>query len=193
MDRAAIIFDFDGTLTLPYLDFDAMKAEMGVVEGPILEAMEHMSPSARARAEQILARYELDAAQNAELYAGVPETLAALRERGHPLAILTRNTRSSVELVLGNFQLKVDALRTREDGAIKPSAEPVLALCRQLEADPRRSWMVGDYLFDILSGRQAGTRTVLMVGDKPLPEYANQADHVIRQLPELLAIVDCAE
>ena len=50
--------------------------------------------------------------------------------------------------------------------------------------------MVGDYLFDILSGKAAGTRTVLMIGDQPVPEYAPQADYVIRRLPELLTIVD---
>lgn len=190
MDRTAIIFDFDGTLTVPYLDFETMKAEIGVAQGPILEAMEQMSVPERARAERILERYELEAARNAELQEGTLETLAALRDRGHPLAILTRNTRSSVELVLDRFGLEMDALRTREDGAIKPSAEPVLSLCQELQADPGRSWMVGDYLFDILSGRQAGARTVLMVGDKPLPEYADQAGHVIRRLSELLAIVE---
>ena len=49
--------------------------------------------------------------------------------------------------------------------------------------------MVGDYLFDILSGEGAGTSTVLMVGDKPAPEYAAKADHVIRRLRDLLPII----
>ena len=80
-------------------------------------------------------------------------------------------------------------MRTREDGAIKPSPEPVLSICRELGSDPRKSWVVGDYLFDILSGEAAGTRTVLMIGDGPEPEYADRASHIIRSLGELSSLV----
>ena len=80
-------------------------------------------------------------------------------------------------------------MRTRDDGAIKPSAEPLLSLCRELEAAPHESWMVGDYLFDIQSGRAAGTKTVLMTGDRQRPDFADQAHHVIARLVDLLPIV----
>jgi phosphoglycolate phosphatase-like HAD superfamily hydrolase len=50
--------------------------------------------------------------------------------------------------------------------------------------------MVGDYLFDILSGRSAGTSTVLIIGERPLPDFADQADHVIRRLPDLLPLIE---
>ncbi|UCC32488.1 MAG: HAD family hydrolase, partial [Phycisphaerales bacterium] len=189
MNRSAVIFDMDGTLTEPYLDFDALRAEVGV-EGPVLEAMGQMDPASRERAEAALLRYEREAAENATLQDGAVEVIDALRAKGHPIAILTRNARATVDLVLKNHGITVDALRTREDGAIKPSPEPVLSICEELDADPRRSWMVGDYLFDIMSGRAAGTHTVLMVGDKPMPKFADQADYVIRRLAELLTIVE---
>ena len=38
-NRSVVIFDLDGTITEPYLDFDTIRAKVGV-EGPILEAME---------------------------------------------------------------------------------------------------------------------------------------------------------
>jgi HAD superfamily hydrolase (TIGR01509 family) len=186
--RGAVIFDFDGTLTKPCLDFDAIRAEIGVT-GPILEALSGLDPAARARAERIVLRHEWEAARRAELHDGASEVLAVLRSRGMPTAILTRNARATVEHVLARFNLSVDALRTREDGAIKPAAEPVLSLCAQLGAAPTQSWVVGDYLFDILSGRAAGTRTVLMIGDAARPPFADQADHVIQCLEELLPIV----
>jgi len=189
MNRSAVIFDMDGTLTEPYLDFDALRAEVGV-EGPVLEAMVQMDPASRERAEAALLRYEREAAENATLQDGAVEVIDALRAKGHPIAILTRNARATVDLVLKNHGITVDALRTREDGAIKPSPEPVLSICQELNADPRRSWMVGDYLFDIMSGRAAGTHTVLMVGDKPMPKFADQADYVIRRLGELLPIIE---
>ena len=56
MGKSVIIFDLDGTLTKPVLDFDAIRAEIGGIEGPILEAMVDLSPEDRARAELIVAR-----------------------------------------------------------------------------------------------------------------------------------------
>ncbi len=188
-ERSAVIFDLDGTLTRPYLDFDAIRAEIGIAAGPILEAMEGMSSSARGRAEGIVQRHESEAATNSRLYEGARETLLALRERGFPIAILTRNARVNVDFVLRKHEIVVDAVRTREDGAIKPSPEPVLSICKELRADPRRSWMVGDFLFDILSGKSAGTRTALMIGDDPPPDYSGQADLVIRRLGELIPLI----
>ena len=188
MKNSAVIFDLDGTLTKPCLDFDAIRKEIGVT-GPILEAIAHFTGGERRRAETILARREWEAARNAQLYDGAVEVVAECRARGFPVAIMTRNARPTACHVLDTFGIVVDAVRTREDGAIKPSPEPVFDLCRRLVADPRRSWVVGDFRFDILSGNAAGARTVLMVGDDPLPEYAHEADHVIRGLVELLPLL----
>jgi phosphoglycolate phosphatase-like HAD superfamily hydrolase len=41
---AAVIFDLDGTITRPYLDFNQIRAEIGNVRGPLLEAMDKMTP-----------------------------------------------------------------------------------------------------------------------------------------------------
>ncbi len=189
MNRSAVIFDLDGTITRPYLDFDEIRAEIGV-KGPVLEALAEMDPDSRRRAEAVLLRYEREAARNATLQEGAVEVIDACRAGGRAVAILTRNSRATVEFILESHSITVDALRTREDGAIKPSPVPVLSICEELRADPRRSWMVGDYLFDILCGRGAGTRTVLMVGDREIPDFADRADHVIRRLTELLPIID---
>ncbi|MCC7294121.1 MAG: HAD family hydrolase [Phycisphaerales bacterium] len=189
MRRSAIIFDLDGTLTRPMLDFDQIRREIGIASGPILEALDCMTPGDRAAAEQVLEKHEREAAEQSILYEGAVEVVAWLRGRGCPVAILTRNARRWVDVVLTKHAIKVDAVRTREDGAIKPSAAPVLALCSQLGAAPAESWMIGDYLFDIQSGRQAGTRTVLMIGDSPPPPFAGEADYLIRRLKELESIM----
>lgn len=190
MTRSAVIFDLDGTLTRPCLDFDAIRAEIGIASGPILEATAQMTPAKRRRAEAILVRHEWDAARHGALYDGAVEVVAACRERGFPTAVLTRNARAIVNYILDKRGFVFDAIRTREDGAIKPSAKPVVSICEELGADPRRSWMVGDFLFDIMSGEEAGAGTVLMIGDSPVPEFAARADHVIRRLHDLLTIID---
>lgn len=190
MIRSAVIFDLDGTLTKPYLDFDAIRAEIGVASGPILEALSRMTPAERESAEAVLIRHEWDAARNGTLYDGAVEVVASCRRGGRPVAVLTRNSRRIVDFILETHGFVFDAIRTREDGAIKPSAEPVLSICREVAADPKKSWLVGDFLFDIMSGEAAGTKTVLMIGDDPAPEFAPRADHVIRGLHELSGILD---
>jgi len=188
----AVIFDLDGTLTVPSLDFDAIRREIGLDGGPILEALARMGDADRTKAEVILDRHEHRAALESQLNAGAAETLTSLQKAGYPVASLTRNATKWTNLVLEKHDLRVDAMRTRDDGAIKPSARPLLDLCIEPRCEPSESWMVGDYLFDILSGKQAGCTTVLMVGQKPLPDYHPQADCIIRRLPELLPLVAAA-
>ncbi|MFQ5591452.1 MAG: HAD family hydrolase [Phycisphaerae bacterium] len=187
--RSAVIFDFDGTLTEHYLDFDAMRAEIGV-EGPILEAIEAMDEQDRKVAEAILLRHERAAAENATLREGAREAVAMCHSRGHPVGILTRNARVTLDIALLRHGITVDAIRTRTNGAIKPSPEPVWSICREMGADPVRSWMVGDHLFDILAGDAAGTRTILLIDGDSVPPYARRAQHVISRLGELNGLID---
>ena len=190
MARAAVIFDLDGTLTEPYLDFDAIRAEIGIAGGPILEAISQMGGPARRRAHEALLKHEWEAARNATLQDNAAEVVVACKELGYLTAILTRNARAVAEHVIQRFGLRIDALRTREDGVVKPSPEPVLALCEMLAADPRRSWVVGDYLFDLQAGRGAGARTALLIGAGEPPEFAGLADVLIRRLAELPEILE---
>lgn len=184
-----MIFDLDGTLTEPFLDFDAIRAEIGMPPGPILESLAALQSSERERAEEILRRHEWEAARKATLHDGAAEAIADCRTKGFATAILTRNARAPAQHVIETFGLFVDALWTRDDGPVKPSPEPVLALCRRLSANPQRSWVVGDYLFDLQAGRAAGAGTVLMIGNRETPSYAELADAVIRSLRELSTVL----
>src|SRR6187200_3347990 len=87
----AMLFDMDGTLTEPMLDFPRIKAEMGIGNRPILEALTEMTASDRAAAEAVLHRHEEEAATCSTLNPGCRELLAWLRERRMPLALITRN------------------------------------------------------------------------------------------------------
>jgi len=49
----AILFDMDGTLTEPLLDFPRIKAEMGIGQRPILEALAEMDEQSRHIAELV--------------------------------------------------------------------------------------------------------------------------------------------
>ncbi len=183
----AVIFDMDGTLTLPALDFDEIRQEIGMGSGPILEALPGMSIERRTRAEAILQRHEDTAAAASELQPGAADVVAAVRAAGLRAALMTRNSDRSVKVFQARHGIDFDLWWTRDDGPMKPSPEPILAICRSLGVEPDETWSIGDYHYDILCGAAAGCTTVLLLDpDGERPDWAGEADHVIHALPELL-------
>ena len=157
---AAMLFDMDGTLTAPMLDFPAIKAEMGIGNRPILEALAELSDSRRAEAEAILLRHEEHAAANSQLNPGCRELLVWIAERQIPTALITRNSRRSVELFVERHGLAMEVLITRDDPPFKPSPHPLLLGCSGLNVDPAQVWMIGDGQYDVEAGVAAGIKTV---------------------------------
>src|SRR5436305_3857524 len=125
----AILFDMDGTLTEPMLDFPRIKAEMGIGQRPILEALAEMDEQERQRAQIVLARHEEEAAARSTLNPGCRELLEELASRKILTALITRNSRVSVQTVLERHRLKIAVLVAREDAAPKPSPEPLRVAC----------------------------------------------------------------
>jgi HAD superfamily hydrolase (TIGR01509 family) len=183
----AVIFDLDGTLTEPLLDFDLIRTEIGLRPGPILEQLVGLGEDERARAEVILRRHEISAIEQAVLADGCVELLALLRDRGVPTGILTRNMRVAVAQFCRRFGFQFDGVYTREDGPPKPSPEGVLRLCAGFGVPPAEALTVGDFKFDVLAGRAAGTRTALVVEDAPDDLAAwGPPDLLVRSLRELV-------
>jgi HAD superfamily hydrolase (TIGR01509 family) len=185
----AVIFDLDGTLTEPLLDFDLIRAEIGLQPGPILEQLVGLSSAEQARAEVILRRHEISAIEQAVLADGCVELLAFLGEEQIPHGILTRNMRVAVDHFCRRFDFSFAGIYTREDGPAKPSPHGALALCARFGVPPDRVATVGDYKFDVMAGRAAGTRTVLVAPEPPEDLAAWGApDLVVPSLRELLRI-----
>ncbi|MBI9016745.1 MAG: HAD family hydrolase [Phycisphaerae bacterium] len=189
MTIQAAIFDMDGTLTVPHFDFDAIREEIGGISGPILEAMEKMSPDEYRRAHEILLKHEALAANKSELNSGVYEMMAFFKETGIKTGIVTRNNLKNVEIVCDLHDLFFDTIVTREDGPPKPDPYPVQLACERLGVDPKNAVMVGDFLFDIISGRDAGAYTVLLTTSPDSDEFKHEADYVIDSLGELPGII----
>ena len=127
----AFIFDLDGTLTIPQLDFASIRTEMGITEGPILEELERLDPAQAEAARKVLEAHEEKAATTSTLQPGARELLDELRKRKIPTAILTRNSRRSLDTVIKKHRLEVNETLSREEAPVKPSPEPVLLLCRR--------------------------------------------------------------
>jgi len=185
----AVIFDMDGTLTRPYLDFPAIKAAIGIAE-PLLENMLALPPGPeRVRAFEILGRFEDEAAEQSELNHGTLEVLDFLSRRNIPSGVVTRNSRRSTEIVLRKHELHFEVCVTRDDAPAKPRPEPLLMICEKFRILPANTLMVGDYKYDVLAGRNAGTRTALLTHGK-VPSYLKEVepDHLLERLGDLLRL-----
>jgi HAD superfamily hydrolase (TIGR01509 family) len=103
-------------------------------------------------------------------------------------ALLTRNARAAMEIVLERFRFRFDLAWSRERGAIKPDPAAVLAVCRELNVQPERTVSVGDFRYDVEAANAAGAVSVLLARNHR-PDFADQADYVIKQLAELPEIL----
>lgn len=181
-----VIFDMDGTVIEPLLDFAAIRRELGVPPGrDILQALEDMQPSRRLLSEKLLLNKELSAARNARLMPAADAVLRRIHRAGLKTGLLTRNCKEAMETVLGRFpELTFDVTLSRESGPIKPEPDGIARACGQMGVQPQRTACVGDFRYDMVAARSAGTLAVLLVtGERP--EFADLADVVIAGLDEL--------
>jgi len=184
-----IIFDMDGTLTKPNVDFAAIEREIGAKVGFIIDYAERSSPEERIRALSILERYEAQAAIESELNEGVLEMLEFLSKKKLKKAILTRNSRKSVDTVLRKHNLHFEYIVSREDTKPKPAPDPIFLLSKRMEIHTDHLLMVGDYKYDIMCGKAAGTRTVLLRYEGYV-ETEVTPDFEITSIREVIEIVE---
>jgi HAD superfamily hydrolase (TIGR01549 family) len=184
----ALLLDMDGTITEPMLDFQRIKREMGIGNRPILEALAAMTEADRAAAELVLARHEEDAAAQSCLNAGCDRLLEWIAEHGVMTALITRNTRSSVQTVLARHGLSFGTLIAREDAPFKPDPRPLRLACERLGIEPGDTWMVGDGQYDVEAGRAAEIRTVWISHDRQRTFEATPW-RMVRDLPELVGLL----
>ncbi len=123
------------------------------------------------------------------------EALAELRKRDLHLAIVSNIDDDQFHplwqrMGLGSF---FDATTTSEEArSCKPDARIFqLALDKARGVRPEEVVFVGDSpVHDIAGARALGMTTVLITDQAGTPAFEPRADHVIRELPELVGIVD---
>ena len=180
-----VLFDFDGTLTQPgAIDFRGIKEE---IECPhdmaILEYIKFQPPKKQVALTKILEGHEAEAARLSIPNQGAEVCLSTLRGRGVPIGIITRNSLKSVTLALQQFDSiechDFDVVITREAALPKPSPEGVFKAAACMGCLAEELMVVGDFRFDVIAGKRAGAKTVLLTnggkssmatGD-PIPDY----------------------
>lgn len=175
LDRPCWIFDMDGTLTVPAHDFAGFKRDQGLPEDrDILGATMELPEPRRSRILQAVRDWEDAIARNATAQDDAVALLEALRARGATLAVLTRNSREGAHITLkaaGLVDYFEDRLVLGRDCATaKPAPDGVQLVLKRANHAPTDAVMVGDWVFDVMAGRNAGTATVLVERHGPSPQ-----------------------
>jgi HAD superfamily hydrolase (TIGR01549 family) len=167
-----IIFDMDGTLTSPNLDFNRMYERCGVpLDEDLLAAIAKMAPERAARALAVVEEMEEEGRRTLQLLPGAIELARWLGERGVRTALVTRNSSRTVD----HFQRMlwqpagIPALApalSRDDDIGPPKPDPTVLRAIAAHWDVPLGdglLMIGDSpKNDVLFGKAAGVATALV-------------------------------
>jgi HAD superfamily hydrolase (TIGR01509 family) len=159
------VFDLDGTLTLPVHDFSVIRHALGVPKGTDILGYLASLPEEKAQPlHDKLNEIETELLERIEPAPGLVQLIGALHRRGSRLGILTRNTRNIAVKTLESIGVAEffsdDDVIGRSDAAPKPDPEGLVRLSLRWDTVPAAMVMVGDYLFDLQTGRNAGAATI---------------------------------
>jgi HAD superfamily hydrolase (TIGR01509 family) len=125
---------------------------------------------------------------------GVKRTLAALRERGMPVAVLSNGWNPLQIRKAQRAGFEGPVLASADIGQQKPSARAFEALAGALGTQPGRTWFVGDDpRSDVNGSRDAGFQAVWFNWEaKPFPPDLPPPPYTIHKLEELLDLLPAA-
>ena len=180
----AVLFDLDGTLADTAPDLVAALNRLRRDHGLAELALEFVRPYASSGArglllagfgltpqdphfetlrDAFLAHYEAHVCVDTRLFAGMPELLDAIEQRGMAWGIVTnKSVRFTPRIVaaLGLERRAACVVCGDTTPHIKPHPAPLLHAARQLALDPAQCWYVGDDLRDVQAAHAAGMRSV---------------------------------
>lgn len=202
---AAVLFDFDGTLTEPgALDWAALRASIGCpADSFTLEYIQGLREGGpREAALNALGRFETEGAAGSRPAPGAEALVRRLRAAALPLGIVSRNGRAAIDRALQNFtRLRPGdfaVIITRNDPLPpKPAPDTVLAAAARLGVAAKEVLFVGDFTLDMQAGRAAGAVTAylevsdhsMLGGDERFARPDEACDFIVERLDQIDAIV----
>ncbi len=209
-----IIFDFDGTLMdtaplivatmhdtikelgLPEITEEACRATIGLrledIPGVLFPEVAGLSKLYASTYRRIFTE------KNREIipvtYTGVVDTLKELHAEGYGLSVASsRSHRSLLEFTESLGITDIFSLLVGGDDVskAKPDPEPVVMTCKDMRWDPRQTLVVGDTIFDIEMGAQAGAETCgVTYGNQSRAQLQSaNPTYIIDSFPQLLEVL----
>ena len=155
-----IIFDMDGTLTVPSIDFAELREVLEISpEHDLLGILSSYNEEQKRRHLDIIEQYEQEALKNIRLQPDVNSVLDAFDASNIKMGIITRNSTGSAEKVLSLIDVDFEPVLTRDFTPVKPHPAPIKYILKHWGFLPENVLMVGDYRDDIICGKNAGTAT----------------------------------
>ena len=169
MTIRAALFDMDGTIWKAEIDWLAVRREIDLpYDGrPIYTQIMELPTQDRKRGLEILHRYEALGAASGELIPGTQELLQYLRDAHVKCALVTNNSRKSLDHVLDQHPLSFDVVLSRDDGVLKPDPGLFLNALEVLDVLPGEAIAIGDAHLDLIASDRAGVAQFILVGDNP--------------------------
>ena len=167
-----IIFDMDGTLTVPEINFGKMREILGVENGTdLLEYPKSLSKKDRIQYFKKLEEFEKEGQKNLRFQKGVIQTLNKFIESNIKLSIITRNCKANTDIVIDKLNIDFDPVLTREFDYIKPHPGPIHHILSIWKLKPEEVIIVGDFKDDILCGINAGILTCFFQNKNKVSYY----------------------
>lgn len=163
----------DGIVSLAQRSLSLQPSDLGV--------------TAEALSQSIWKRYLEFPCVLTKPYDGILETLAALKARGVPMAVLTNKPGSIARPVLDALEMTSWFFAIIGDGdgfARKPDPGALIDLMARVHAQPERTVMVGDGVPDVAVAKSAGCIPVAALwGYTPRAVLLSQAPHYAMMAP----------
>ena len=212
-EARALLFDLDGTLVAPTIDFGVLNqaardvvlaygaGEALVGTQPALEMIDTAArwlevhgvggaEALRRDGRHAILAVELAAAERAMPFAGVPEMLRVLEASGLQVGIVTRNCREAAARIVAQGDLACGVLLSRDDVVrVKPDPAHLLTALERLSVPANRALMCGDHAMDMVAGKRAGAGAVgVLTGGAQTQDLLDAgADLVLERITDLAA------
>ena len=210
-----IIFDFDGTLAKLNIDFHRMRKAVGKLilsygitrdelhTDFVLEMIDsaaailnqrssHISRKFFDEANSIIEKIEIEAADNGELFDRTRKLLCSLKSRDISCGIITRNCAKAVKIVFPDILSYCPVVVCRDAvNKVKPHPEHINMALNKLGGSAKHTLMIGDHPLDIITGRNAGTKTCgVLTGHFQINDFIEAgADLVLPHAVDILNII----
>lgn len=211
-----VFFDLDGTLVdsgdgvkssfiyaLKHFGKDAKKEDIDAVMGPplvysFINFFGFDEQTALLAQDKYREFYSSEGVYMNTVYDGIPEALAALKQRGIQLAVATSKPTVFAEIVLkhhGLYDFFDKVCGSELDGTRGSKREVIEYALDMTNARGKRVAMVGDREYDILGGNACGLDTVGVDFGYAAPNELQSAGakYVVKTATELLSVLTVYE